>query len=110
MRILRDELISGICFSCHNQNELHDVEKEVQQTKNSEQMIQLLGRIGELEAQVNSLKQTQQNLSSKTNNMNLNPNKAPLQSVSFFQPQSKGVFPPPPPPPQSIMNDFVDIA
>ncbi len=109
--IIKDELISGICFNCHNQNELRDVEKEVRHSKNNEQMIQLLGRIGELETQVNSLKLAQQNLSSRTNNMNSNPNKAPLQSIGFSQTQSKGVPPPPPPPSsQSVMNDFVDIA
>jgi hypothetical protein len=109
MSIIKDELISGICFNCHNQNELRDVEKEVQHSKDNEQMIQLLGRIGELETQVNSLKLAQQNLSSRTNNLNSNPSKTPLQSIGFSQTQSKGV-PPPPPPPQSIMNDFVDIA
>ncbi|MHA1207578.1 MAG: hypothetical protein ACTSSO_08440, partial [Candidatus Hodarchaeales archaeon] len=109
MSIIKDELISGICFNCHNQNELRDVEKEVQHSKDNEQMIQLLGRIGELETQVNSLKLAQQNLSPRTKNLNSNPSKTPLKSIGFSQTQSKSV-PPPPPPPQSIMNDFVDIA
>lgn len=109
MRILKDELISGICFNCYNQNELHDVEKEVQHSKNNEQMIQLLGRIGELEAQVNSLKLVQQKFSSETKNMNFKLNKTSPKSFSFLQMQSKGVPPPPPPPPQPVISDFVDI-
>jgi len=108
-RILKDELISGICFNCHNQKELHDVEKEVQHSKNNEQMVQLLDRIGELEAQVNSLKLVQQKFSSETNYIDLTSGKTPLQSVNFSQLKSRGVQPPPPPPPQPVISDFVDI-
>ncbi len=108
MRILKDELISGICFRCHNQEELHNEEKEVQHSKNNAQMIQLLNRIGELEAQVNSLQLAQQNNSLKTNNTNFNKTKIPFQSFNSTQTQFKGVSPPPPPP-QPAIADFVDI-
>ena len=109
MRILKDELISGICFNCHSQEELHNEEKEVQHTKKDEQMIQLLGRIGELEAQVNSLQLAQQKISSKTNKTSFNQTKIPFQSFSSPQIQLSSVSPPPPPPPQPVIADFVDI-
>jgi hypothetical protein len=110
MRILKDELISGICFNCHNQEELHNEEKEVQHTKKDEQMIQLLSRIGELEAQVNSLHLAQQQISSKNNKTSFNQTKIPFQAFSSPQMQLKNVKPPPPPPPpQPVIADFVDI-
>jgi hypothetical protein len=109
MRILKDELISGICFNCHNQEELNNEEKEVQQTKKDEQMIQLLSRIGELEAQVNSLHLAQQNISSKTNNTSFNQTQIPFQSFISPQIQLNSVSPPPPPPPQPVIADFLDI-
>lgn len=108
-RILKDELISGVCFSCHNHEELNTVEKEIQNSRDNEQLIQLFGRIGELEAQVNSLQQVQQNLSSNNYNTNLNGIKKSLQPLPLSKNFPKGVPPPPPPPPKPGITDFIDI-
>ena len=126
-RTLYDELISGICFICHNQEELNDVEKELKRSKNAkndQQLITLISRLGELETQMKSLENKQQELTSKdylstvieeisgtvrdsiTSNLNQFSGKnSPTSSPSSYQ----AFNPPPPPPPPGAISSSTHI-
>ncbi|MHA1977859.1 MAG: hypothetical protein ACW98F_03455 [Candidatus Hodarchaeales archaeon] len=118
-RTLNDELINDVCYICHNQKELSNVEKELKESKNNQQLLKLISRLGELETQMKSLENKQQKLTSKdylstvieeisgtvrdsiTSNLNQLTSRIPTaSSPSSF----KAVNPPPPPPPPGAIS------
>ncbi|PWI47586.1 hypothetical protein CEE45_11070 [Candidatus Heimdallarchaeota archaeon B3_Heim] len=118
-RTLKDELINGICNICHNQEELSNVEKELKESKNDQQLLELMSRLGELEAQLKSLENKQQEFTSKeylstvieeisgTVQDSITSNLKQIASRSFptSSPlRSNTVNPPPPPPPGTISS------
>ncbi|MHA1993241.1 MAG: hypothetical protein ACW97Z_01745 [Candidatus Hodarchaeales archaeon] len=118
-RTLKDELINDVCYICHNQKELNNVEQELKESKNDQRLLELISRLGELETQMKSLESKQHELTSKdylstvieeingtvrdsiTSNLTqLTTKQSPTTSPLSFQP----VNPPPPPPPGTISS------
>ncbi len=119
-RSIYNELISGICFTCHNQEELNRVEKQLKESKTEQQIVKLISRLGELETQMKSLENKQQEFTSEdylstvieeisgTVRDSITSNLTQLTS-STHSPSSPSSFkvinpPPPPPPPGAIRS------
>jgi hypothetical protein len=100
---LKDELITGLCFICHNQKELNNIETQLKQSKDSYLFSQLIERLGELEAQVKSIENKQQELASPNFLTGIidEINKNIQYDVPSPQNHPFSTTPPPPPPPSS---------
>ena len=90
--VLKDELINGICFECHNKQELVEDKVHLIDPLSDEKLAPLLLRINELETEVKDL---QSRLSQAT-----------LGSLNRFSAPPIPAYPNDPPPPPSSLTSF----